>query len=318
MDDYKDKSSSLIVFGIFEIIGGLLMSFFCLISLIPMLLPQSDQAQGQQLFSTLIIYACLAVWLITMGIGTIRGRRWARLLMLAVSWISLGVGAGAMVMITFILPKSLQSSMSKEIASVALIFILGFASLVYLLFPIIGILFYRGPNVRATFEQKDPNVSWTEKCPLPILVLIMMLALVWPTVGTMGAMNFVLPLFGTLVSGWTGAAVLLVGVGICTSLIPGVYRSRSYAWWSVMILLVLSMLSQLITYSRIDPMEFYVRAGYSGQMLDLMQKQNWATAKTFSWMALLYGLPVLFYLAVIRGYFTSGELAEKGGEKNDH
>ncbi len=175
--DYKDKKAGLIVVGIFEILGGLFCALIFSISVISLLFVH-DAASIRQLLMGVSVYAFFAVWLISMGIGTVRARRGARLLMLASSWIMLVCGILAMGMMFLIMPKSVEASeVPTDMMMPILIGIYIVLAVIYLVFPTIGILFYGNRNVRATIESADPGPSWTEQCPLPVLVLVLMLAM---------------------------------------------------------------------------------------------------------------------------------------------
>ncbi len=312
MDDgFRDKKACLIVFGIFELLGGLLCALLAAVALIPLAIAPNEMSMPQ-IFMGMSVYVFLAVWLIWMAIGTIRARRWARLLMLAASWLMLVCGILAMVMMFFLLPKCYAAvGMSDEMVTLVLLGTYGFMALVYLLFPAIGILFYGNRNVRATIEHADPGPSWTERCPLPVLILVIMLAMASSSILMMGFMNFTMPFFGTLVSGWQGAIVLPGCSFICVALAFGVYKLRVAAWWGALTMLFLGTLSQLITYSRIDLMDFYEAMGYSEKMLQQIQSMNWVDSPMFGAMSIFYAVPGLIYLLLLKRYFKKPNQGEE-------
>ena len=82
--------------------------------------------------------------------------------------------------------------------------------------PGILVLFYRGPNVRATFEAKDSSVPWTDRVPAPVLALTLLL--VFAGVGALLALSYgVLPLFGTLLTGVPAVLGILVSAALCAA-----------------------------------------------------------------------------------------------------
>ena len=275
-EEYKDKKASLIVFGIFELLGGLFCGLMATVTLIPAMFSLSE-ISFRQVIAGLMVYVFFAVWLIWMGIGTIRARRWARVLMLAGSWFMLVCGMMAMVMMFYIMPKTLTApSLPDETVTAVLVGIYIVLAIIYLLFPAIGVLFYGNRNVRATIDHRDPKPSWTEQCPLPVLILALMLTLATTSILMLCFMNFATPFFGTIISGWPGAVVLLCSLGILISLAVGVYKLRLGAWWGALAMLLLGTLSQVITYSRIDIMDYYVAMGYSDRMLLQLNRRGLA------------------------------------------
>jgi hypothetical protein len=314
---YRDKTAGLVVLGIIEIMGGLLCGLLAAVTMIPLVL-SSDGAEVPQMIVGMMFYAFLAVWLIWMAIGTIRARRWARRLMLAASWLMLICGILAMGMMFFILPKAysaneIPDAMAKAMMAGTYIFL----AVIYLLFPAIGILFYGGRNVRATFEHRDPGPSWTEQCPLPLLVLVIMLAMAAVSLSMMTLMNFAMPFFGAIAVGWKGAVLVLTCCAVCIVLAFAVYQQRPSAWWGVLAMLSLGTASQLITFGRVDPIAFYEAMGYSGKMLEQMRSMNWVNGSTFIVMSAVYALPVFIYLLLIKRYFGIYNKGEDDGRRNN-
>ncbi|MDF7823535.1 hypothetical protein P4B35_05880 [Pontiellaceae bacterium B12227] len=306
-EEYKDTKAGLIVIGIFEILGGLFCALFFGISVLSLVFLH-DAAATRQMLSGVSVYGFLAVWLIWMGIGTIRARRGIRLLMLATSWIMLVCGMLAMVMMFFVMPQAFEvSEVPAEMMKPILVGVYVVLAVVYLLFPTIGILFYGNRNVRATFEHRDSAPSWMEGCPLPVLVLVMMLLLAAISLLMLIFMNCALPFWGIIVSGWAGAVVLLLVVGACLALAQGAHNMRPWAWWGVLALLLIGLASQLITYGRIDVMEYYRAMGYTDEMLLQLSKMEWVNSTSFNLMALFYSAPGFIYLLFIKRYFKSTE-----------
>src|SRR5262245_18634801 len=184
---YKDRTAGLIVVGILEIC----LALFCLLNLGFMAIavfavraqttmPQTTNART--MMGAGLLYLMLAAFFGTMGIGTIRARRWARTLMLVVSWIWLVVGIFSSVLMVFILPKmlgSIEKAAGPAGSPGITTFLTGcmfvLLGLIYIALPAILVFFYRSPNVKATVEAKDPSVPWTDRTPAPVLALSLLL-----------------------------------------------------------------------------------------------------------------------------------------------
>jgi len=118
-------------------------------------------------------------------------------------------------------------------------------------------------------------------------------------------MNFALLFFGIIISGWAGAVVLLGAIGTCLWLAQGVYHLKTSAWWGVLVLLFLGVVSQLLTYSRIDVMDYYVEMGYSDRMLLQLNNMEWINATSFNVLAVIYSIPTLIFLLFLNPYFKT-------------
>ena len=95
---YPDRSTRLMVLGIFQVLLGclcvLLAAFMVAISLLG---PLARATQGQAMsrpvmISGIFVYLPLAVGFIWLGIGLFRARRWAWTLTVVSSWMGLIVG----------------------------------------------------------------------------------------------------------------------------------------------------------------------------------------------------------------------------------
>jgi hypothetical protein len=107
--DYKDRSTGLLVFGILEIGGGALAALMIPFALLGVVL--SRKASGVtmpmgSLFFSIFSYAVAAAVLITLGIGAIQAKRWARALNLIISWFWLVGGILVTIMLVFLLPSA--------------------------------------------------------------------------------------------------------------------------------------------------------------------------------------------------------------------
>jgi hypothetical protein len=144
---YRDRSGLLTFFGVVEIlIGGLcvLVAAFGTLALSM----QAGPAAPRLLWLNMLIDVAAAAFLITMGIGTIRARRWARVLMLITSWpvlvtFVLGTAWVIVLLPTLVARAPSASPEATRIATIVLVVICAFLALV----PLAFILFYSGRNV---------------------------------------------------------------------------------------------------------------------------------------------------------------------------
>ena len=85
-----------------------------------------------------------------------------------------------------------------------------FMACIYILLPAVFLFFYHRASVRATCQRRDPQIRWTDRCPMPVLALSILLA--WGAaccLFSMVAYRGVMPLFGVFASGTAGAVVIL-------------------------------------------------------------------------------------------------------------
>jgi hypothetical protein len=246
---YQDRSTGLILVGILEIGLGLMclvmLAFMGVAVLSISRMPEAQTAgmNSRAMLASGIFYLLIAAFFFTLGVGTLLGRRWARTIMLVVSWTWLISGVFGVIVMFFILPKmtgAISATAGRGGAAadpgVGLV-IMGCVAVVlgllYIVLPGVLLLFYRGPNVKATFEAKDPNIPWTDRVPAPVLALTLLFGAgaVGASAGTTYA---VFPAFGHILTGLPAVLVFLVLGAISALLAWAVYHRRPAAWWGVL------------------------------------------------------------------------------------
>jgi len=165
------------------------------------------------------------------------------------------------------------------------------------------LLCYSGRNVRATCEHRHPTPSWTERCPLPVLILALLMC-VSVFSGIMQIMaNFIHPFFGTLLSGTPGMIAWIFNGLFCAFIAAGLYKLKPAAWWGVLVYYTLFMISNVLTFSRITMDDFYTAANYPESLRVQMQQSPWMNEMWLINAGLLFILPMLIYLLFIKRYF---------------
>ena len=311
----KDRKTGLVVFGIFEIILGVFCTLMVPLMLFGMMASanldknSASSVSVSSMIPALFFYFVLAVWFLWMGIGSIRAKRWARALLLVTSWFWLICGTMGIVFMVFYMPDMFDQmarngKMPPQVATITRYVTMGFLGVIYILLPGAFVLFYGSPHTKATCEQRDPQVRWTDKCPLPVLGLSLMSGLWAACMLLMGCYGWTIPFFGFILSGTSGAVVVLVSVLLLGFVTRGLYRLSINAWWCAVCLILTWGVSTGITFSRVSLMEFYEKMHFPAQQLEMMKQLGLPQA---SWMVLFCGLwvvIVLAYLLYIKRYFT--------------
>jgi hypothetical protein len=320
--DYKDRSRSLVVFGVFTILLGTLAGMMVPLMLLGQLInaKNTNAAGGSlaMLLPALLVYGGLAVVLVWLGIGSIKARRWARalLLVLAWSWLVMGVVMVAVMMVVF--PKILanintnmpagQPGLPPAATGVIMVIaglILGF---IFILIPAVWVFFYGSRHVKATCEARDPVPRWTDACPLPVLALSLWLSFGVPMLALMPVTSHgVVPFFGTFLAGAAGGVFYLLMAVIWAWAAWRLYRLDVCAWWVVLVVLVLFFASNLLTYMHHDVVEMYRLMGYPEAQIERMQKSGLMTGNRMAWLTGCSMLPFLGYLLYVKKYLRAKE-----------
>jgi hypothetical protein len=214
-EPHKDRRAGLIAFGVLHILLGC-FSFLLLLRIAAI---AANAAQN------LFLDSAATVYFIATGIGSMRGRRWARALIAAASgaWTVLGFFVLAVLLV-------MRTSLPPQIIVAIAIFAIAL--------PLLLTLFYASRDTALTADELDPKVRWTDRVPVPVLALCAVLAFFSiETLMTSGRQTFVL--FGHLLTG-APAALAMIAFGILFAhLAIQAYRLRESAWWVLMLLHVI-------------------------------------------------------------------------------
>jgi hypothetical protein len=317
--DFKDRKTGLVVFGILEIILGGLCTLVTIGMIISSALIKSSAAPTSvgMILPGVLLYALLAVWLIWMGIGSIKARRWARALLLVVSWLWLISGISGLILMLMFMPdmyeQMAQSGQMPQGTAVIIKYVmLGFMAVVYVIIPGALVLFYGTRNVKATCEFRDPQFSWTDKCPLPVLAVSIMYGFGAGSMLLMGFFRWTIPFFGFILSGMAGAGVTLVAILLSGYMAWGTYKLNIKAWWCALLVTIAWALSTGITFSRVSPWDLYEKMNFPAQQLEIMRQFY---TQHYSTLALFFGVMVVGFLAYLlytKRYFASSATQESG------
>lgn len=320
---YKDRRTGLILFGVLEIVIGLFaLAGAGLSSIASILAPAAAAAQGGRgAAAGIAFYLFAAAFFLTLGVGSILARRWARGLMLVASWIWLVFGVMALMAIALLLPvmrtimdRALEQAAAQQpqggpapdpamMGAFALGCAVVFIVLFYIVLPAVFVLFYRSPHVKATCEARDPRPSWTDRVPLPVLALVLLSgfgALSMPgSVLAYGAFA----VFGRVVTGagaWLLAAVLTAVLALVAW---WSWRLEARGWWLAVGLCVLGLASALGTVLHpLDWNELFRAMGMDPSVYENLGFEAWG--RQISWLTLAAFVPWIAYLLWVRRYFT--------------
>ncbi|HEY5040222.1 MAG TPA: hypothetical protein VIJ93_14235, partial [bacterium] len=160
----KPGKFGLYFFGLGEIFIGCLFVLLSLLMLVmPKFIPANSQVPMPNMWSMSLLYFVMASCIIALGVGTLLAKRWARKIMLILSWYGLCAGLIGMVFIIFFMGSFLDNSLNAsgkltpDVIAGMKIGIMVAMSFFYFVLPGIFILFYRSQYVLSAVEFYDPK-----------------------------------------------------------------------------------------------------------------------------------------------------------------
>ncbi len=309
------------IFGVFQIILGLLAAlmvpFVALGAFMSRLAPGGAMRPGQ-IISGILTYTFIALALLTLGIGSVQTKRWARALTLVTSWYWLVMGALVTVLLTAVLPVTMRSALaqmkqttpngpspevSTGIMAVLLTLIIIFAAFFLVVVPIAFVIFYRRQDVADTCRRRDLVERWTDRTPLPVLGASIVLFLGALYLLLIGMTTPVFPFFGRYLAGFAGAVCFFAMGALDVYLSIALFRLSASGWWIATLTLPVRLLSIALTYARADRMQAYLKMGMSNEQVAMIQSNPMLRSNVFLWWSLLSMLLFFGYLLWLKRYF---------------
>lgn len=272
--DFKDKHLRLVLLGLLQVVLGgfcalLALLFTFLLGLFLIVEETAEQSSIGGMLYALLFYVFIALWFVVMGVGSMAARRWARALSLTTAWLWFVTGLFSMLpwsgfFHSVYARSAMMGGVPPEMARPVSYGITAFMLFGSVFLPGLMVLFYSGRHVKATCEHRNPEPSWTDNCPLPLLAVAIGV-LLWGGVVGLGifamGISGVFGFFGTVLTGVPARATGLLLTACSIWIAWGVYKLRTSAWWGAVILTVLLYLSMIITFLRLGTDGFMIALG---------------------------------------------------------
>ena len=242
-------------------------------------------------------YYCIAALALPLGYGHLKARRWARTLALTLLWSWLVVGAPLAIVFFLILLTA------KELSIAAVIIAIVSLGLSYPFLPLLLIRFYRSRDLQRTLEDHDPGSYWTERLPLPILVLSFLYLFYAVVLHVPIFFRGIFPVFGTFFFDLEGFALLVASILWLGLLLWGTLRQRAWAWWGATLYFLLLTVSTLLTFATTTYADLLARMQFPPTEVEIL---DGVPLQGFH-LALFFGLPLVLTLVAIlrsRGCFV--------------
>lgn len=319
VEPYKDRSVGLAVFGVLLMVMGGLCALAVPLMIVGLVMAMMGPGAPpgfvlRTMVPGLMLYAIAAVVFIWVGFGSYQARRWARALILVLSWIWLVSGIGGMVFWAVFMPHFLNQMAGTRgmppggIVGMA-IGMSVFMAVIYLILPGVFVLFYQSRHVKATCERRDPQERWTDRCPLPVLAVSVLMVFFLYGVLSSVATNFAIPFFGLILSGVAGAVVVIPLAAVLGSLAYATYKLKMSGWWGSVVLYGLWAVSYFVTFSGRSMLDYYEAMGLPVESIDLIKDQGMVQSSYMPWATAASTAALFAYLLFVRRYFVAAASA---------
>ncbi|HYV85914.1 MAG TPA: hypothetical protein VFB49_08400 [Patescibacteria group bacterium] len=316
----ESRRGLLSLFGLIEIlVGAACFGLLCVMSVIWLFagrLPPEQRPilETSNLVLSVLLYAGAAGFFVVMGLGTIYARRWARAIMLIVSWPWLLNMVALLIFLAVILrPMLARLEGSPDTPfptgagiTPAMMVAIPFGLCVLLaLLPLSFIIFYTRPGVRRTFDTADRRPCWTDGRPLSVLALALV---TWAGAAACLAGTFygAFALFGWMLTGAPAVAASLVAAGLCVWLGLGLYRMTPAGWWANLGFALLLHLSWWMSLSRLGVEGILGSAQIDSERTQALRQAGLLALFGSSWLVLLSAVIWIAVLVGLKRHFRTG------------
>ena len=319
--DFNDRKGLLVFFGIVKLFFGAVSFLFFILIFISIIFLQNAPVEGARQYSAgsalpgALMYLALAVILIILGIGSIKKTKWARSLTLLLSWMVFIVGIVCTIFMAFFINDIYYNANPAFSDNPALLFFIKvFMFVFYIVFliiiPGIFILVYKSSNVIRTVQKYDTKERWTDRCPLPLLALCLFLLYGSILPLFMILAGFVIPFFGTFITGLPAAVLLCINSVICIYLAIQVYKVNIQAWYYSVCLYVFWMVSVFITRIFHDYIEIYKLMDIPSAQLRTIENMGFLKTNKIFILSIMSTLLFLLFLFYTKKFFNSAKSTE--------
>jgi hypothetical protein len=320
---YRDRKTGLLIFGIAQIILGLLAALMVplvvLGAFMSRLAPGGAMRPGQ-FASSVATYALIAAVFLALGIGSVQTKRWARALTLVSSWYWLIIGTLVTIVLTAVLPVAMRGAIAQVqqnsanppsanittgVMAVMITLMIVFFTVFLVLLPIAFVVFYRREDVERTCWHRDPVERWTDRTPLPVLGASMAFFVGALYALLLAVTSPMLPLFGHYLTGIPAAGCLVLLAVLDLYLAIALFRLRLWGWWIAVIAAPLRMSAAALSYSRAGLMQAYAKMGWSDAQLQMLNSNPIFHSRIFLGMGVTVMLGFFGYLLWLKRYFKT-------------
>jgi hypothetical protein len=245
-EEIEVKKTPVMILGVIQIC---LAVFFALIALAGIFSLNSEIHEQTPIMLSVLFYGSLSLLFLILGIGTLRIRKWARALTVIVSSIWLAGGSVLTLFYSLLLLTTRWSTLPGRGQDTTFVLVsLAILFLFFIFFPSLFLWANTRTRVAQLFQSLDRQPVWTDRFPLPVLLLLFSNGLIILFILIMLFSNIPFPFFGFFLFhtpsqiAWIGALILSILA------FSKIFQLEKSGWYFHFILFVLSFLSGIITF----------------------------------------------------------------------
>lgn len=305
----KDRKKWLVAVGVFEMLLALLF-LFGLAGMLAAFVNMPDDlgreagAPAGMRWGFVIgalMQGLIAAALVWHAVGVIRARRWARALGLIFAWLAAAsVAYAALLMLLTLIGGSRIAGFTPAMVPSLIVFV------VMLGLALLFVRFFGSKSVKATCERRDLKERWTDKRPLPVVGMVLVLALSAPSF-VLSALGGVLTLtFGNPEQQeWLlgGAVLQALLAAAAAALCYGAWKLRPWAWWGALGLVMAAAAYTLGLTWATGSMNMFVPVAMPAEQAAMMRRIMTAQQPVMVWSSVIAFVAALLYLTYVQRYF---------------
>ena len=322
---YKSRRGWLITFGVVELLIAclfllvLLLSFFAFLGPRAARMPSGPMSPAMMMAFAGLEYGAAAAVFITGGIGSIRCRNWARILMLVVSGLWLGFGLIITLVVAFVVPAVMRQqpgNISGEMQHTIIVGMVVVMTALMVVLPAIFLFFYSRRSVKATCLASKaglPPAPVAGESPAPGLPVPLAILGAWQAISAAAVLLAVFMravlVFGVMLHGAAAVLVLPTYSVLSGYSAWGIFHQKLIGWKIALGNTSFWTASALVTALRHpDMMQMLRDMGYNDPTLRIYDQ--FPHFLTLIWVGTLVMVTLLLvFIVYTRKFFPSEERA---------
>jgi len=188
--------------------------------------------------------------------------------------------------------------------TIAVVFGVGVAVVLYLVIPAVFLWFYRSDETRKALEFYDRQPRWTDELPIPVLAMLLV-AVFGAAFCLLSLATSVVPLFGLLLSGVPASAILVLLAAAFALAAFLIYHKRLAGWSLGVGLYLLIQASWLVSIMLVGMPAIATASGTPQEQIDSMRDSIAWHPAFMTMTGVVFLLAAVLYALYARKFFNS-------------
>ncbi len=313
----ENRKWVLVLIGIPQILFGGLLILAGLMAMInlPMGADQGGNHQVMSMIMAMIMNLGTGSLLITLGLGLAKARKWAHAILTIMSAFTFCIGIFGFLFLMIYGTKVFEGmpmhpEFNKEMLGSLVKVMLVFDFVIGIILPLLVYLACINKNMIAMIQRLNPQKSWVDKAPLPIIALSGLTIYGGIALPINMVAGYSVPLMGFWLEDIPASLFMLVYAGILVYVGYQLFKMKLKAWYGITALYAFSIVSFILTVKTAGLEGLYGTGSMSSQQIELFKQSFFFNDDRVVGLVIVIMVPYIAFIAYAKKHFKKSELVE--------